>query len=375
MVCFSELEFIPQSQRQPYMILKIAVGALFLLLAWVIYKNSVNRFSSASYVVLITVYTCISSFYRGYYFVALFEALIVFVMTFPLSTRQLWLSLILSMSTYAGFFFMRWPQVPENSQILSAPDHITIFIQQFVIVALLYHLFVRSKERQLQQEKRFSALGREAARVAHDLKGMMTAPLIYLENIETATSMAGTGLQGARELAQVRTQISRIQDSLSELARLCASTALPQTRFLFSEALKASELLYSKNLQQIHVQLTGDLTLTCNRALISSILSNLISNSISAFRQTKKSGGLISITADPGQATILYTDNAGGFSKEALENINTSQAYSTSGSGMGLTIVRENIEALGAQIEFANHAQGVKIKMNFADSNFTNESR
>jgi signal transduction histidine kinase len=260
---------------------------------------------------------------------------------------------------------LRFPNIPESLQHLSLADHLTISAQRLTVLGLTFYFFVREKNYQINAEKRFSLLGRQAARVAHDLKGMIAAPMMQVELVKEKYSNE-TDRNLVSTINQMSHQISTIHESLSELSRLCSLDQLPMTRFKLSEAVTAVKSLYVKNLYEVKIVVESDLEFNCDRSQITAILSNLLSNSLFAFSKNQIEAREIRIVSRKGRLRgFSYIDNAGGFSQSALEFLRRGDKFTNEGSGMGLQIVRECAENLGAEVEFENAEHGAKVVFKF----------
>ena len=102
------------------------------------------------------------------------------------------------------------------------------------------------------------------------------------------------------------------------------------------------------------VSCTPGLTIECDAYRLSSILYNLVHNSINAFQHLKRKGKLISISARENSSAMQITvsDNACGIQRHKLDDIMKPFISETSGGmGLGLWMVSTYVSELGGTIK------------------------
>jgi len=361
-VTFTEAEFVAESKRAFFLTVKSSLCLLFVVFG--LFSSSIKsvRVQSFSYAILTACYCTFASFFRGYYFIAIFEMCIIMTFLFPVDWKVYIVEVFLIQGVFWGSILFRFPNVPESHQLLSGADLVSLPTQQLVILPVFYVFLIRSQHYKQLTERRLGLLGRHAARVSHDLKGMIGSPILYLEKLKVDREL-GVFSEAEFELSMtlVSNQLAEIHGTLSELARLCSLDELPQSKFKLSEAINSSGMIYAKQLHGIKIELSGDLIFNCDRAALSSILGNLFSNSLQVFRGRKIVSPEIIIRAK--SDGFIFLDNGGGFPQKTLASLNSGDFNfnETSGLGMGLKIVTESIKKLNGEVGFSNTDSGVKI--------------
>jgi signal transduction histidine kinase len=117
-------------------------------------------------------------------------------------------------------------------------------------------------------------------------------------------------------------------------------------------------------LQQLRIQRPpGELIVNGDKLRLGQVMSNLISN---ASKYTQHGGSIeVSVTASEGTLAISVTDNGIGISAKALPHIfepfmqeHRAASFDASGLGIGLSLVRELVQAHGGQVAAASAGVG-----------------
>ena len=202
---------------------------------------------------------------------------------------------------------------------------------------------------------RCAALGRSAARVAHEM-GNRLCMLPLLELIEDryaadndlveAAALARQGYERLAELVDEVKAFVRFEQGNHELRPISLAELIHElTAFL----------RYDNTLpfDRLSVRVASDVTVMGNRVKLQQVMINLLKNAAHAIQG--KSDGRIALVvdADEAGAAIRVEDNGCGMSPEVAERI-WEPFFTTKGeqgSGLGLDIVKEIVEAHGGQIE------------------------
>jgi len=363
-----EYPLIPAGDRFLYLILKAPIPLLVIPFVIWLYRDPKNSLINVVMIITFIAYSTIGSLFRPFYVVSLLEGLTILLLTFTLTVRQFWYGVVTGLLGFSALFIFRYPNVPEVSLQLTFGDHLAILCQILIILWVIYYLFVRIKNYQLEAERRFGLIGRQAAHIAHDLKGSLAAPVLHLDSIVHTMKGQFSGTDVPETLGMVSQQLLRMEKSLAELTRLCSLDNLPMSTFKLTDCLRDSQNLFVKKMGSVDFQRSGDIEFHCDRSLLTSIFSNLMLNSAEAFRRSGVDRPEVVLTVYGGATVeLLYRDNGGGFNPRILADLKRNQPTSTWGTGVGLRMVRENLERLGGRVEFRNRADvpGVEISMVF----------
>jgi two-component system sensor histidine kinase GlrK len=217
--------------------------------------------------------------------------------------------------------------------------------------------------------------------VSHELKTPLTA-------IREATELLYDGIGGAlssqqSEIIQImRDNSIRLQKMIENLlnyTKIDSIQAKTKLQYLnlkdvINKVLEAHALTINNKKIKVNVQSSIEETLLLNEEKLSIILDNLISNAVN---YTPESGQIkISINAEPDWFIIDVLDNGPGLEKEDFEKVfdpfyrgNTAHNGLISGSGLGLTIVKDIVETLDGSISLLPSKSGAHFSIRLPKNN------
>lgn len=201
---------------------------------------------------------------------------------------------------------------------------------------------------------RCAALGRSAARVAHEM-GNRLCMLPLLELIEDryadqtdlvqAAAIARQTYERLIELVNEVKSFVRFEQANSELRPISLAELVHEL---------AAFLRYDNTLpsDRLSVRVQTDVNVSGNRVKLQQVLINLLKNAAHAIQGRPDGRISLVVDADEQGATISVEDNGCGMTAEVAERI-WEPFFTTKGdegSGLGLDIVKEIVEAHGGQI-------------------------
>ncbi|RYZ64156.1 MAG: hypothetical protein EOP05_22480, partial [Proteobacteria bacterium] len=195
-------------------------------------------------------YPVAGSVLRPWYALALLQLAMIYAFFFDVKPKLYFSYLIIAVSALYIPFILRWPDVPETREHLGLTDWLTITSHQALILGMAYIFVLEARAYQKRTEASFVAIGKYASRVTHDLKGMLGAPLLYLDHAKAVLSQShdvSPNLLAA--ISETQRKLSDVHLAVSELSRLTATEALPVTRFSLSASLHSSSLLFRRELE------------------------------------------------------------------------------------------------------------------------------
>ncbi|SHE79256.1 Signal transduction histidine kinase [Mariniphaga anaerophila] len=218
------------------------------------------------------------------------------------------------------------------------------------------------KEETKNQVKLLKTRDKILSIVAHDLKGPMTGVLGLSDILnENADQMTADQIKENTQLIRNSTmQTYYLLENLLEWARLQQNQIpfSPENQKLGS-AVKATFRLFKENASRKKIrlvnELTEELTIWADKAMLSSILRNLVSNAIKFTGE----GGVISVSAQKEERVIQFsvTDSGVGITPEKLNNLFAEDAVKSTfgtenekGTGLGLVLCKEFAEKHGGNI-------------------------
>jgi len=231
--------------------------------------------------------------------------------------------------------------------------------------------------------KEFNSLASELHRVeelrknlisdtSHELRTPLSSLMAQLEGMED-----GVITLDKERVKLLREQVDRLSELVEELqdyASLRSQTIKPQIKeFMFKEMINSVVEQFKNSLTEkkiaVHLNFSDDYKITADEKLIERVFANLFDNSI---RYSKAEN--ININAD--QEQITFSDDGVGIPEAHLNDIferffrlEKSRSRETSGLGLGLSIVREIIEAHGFKIKarIPENKKGLEFTIDLVD--------
>jgi hypothetical protein len=184
-VLLSELPLIPESQRPLYAFVKLIFVLGCLPLAYFINKNPTSQPLNALVAINWLAYSIHGQFYRPLYIFSFCQVAVMLSFIFPLSKTVFRWIIGTGLVLFTAVLFYRWQQFVEESQHPAKSD-ILLVILAFTVIAWVSNTFFTS-ERLFREEAvlKFAKIGTQTSRIVHDLKGLTSSPLLYLQIIES----------------------------------------------------------------------------------------------------------------------------------------------------------------------------------------------
>ncbi|HWY40283.1 MAG TPA: ATP-binding protein [Chthoniobacterales bacterium] len=220
----------------------------------------------------------------------------------------------------------------------------------------------RRTEQQTLESERFNALTLLAAGVAHEIGNPLNSLNIHLQLIEReARQLDGAKRAELQESVEVaRAEVNRLDSIITQFLRAIRPTR-PQLRpenvnSIVEEAVRFFTPEIKDRDIVVEQELRSDLPLLqLDRDQIKQAFYNVIKNSFEAM----KSRGILRIRTDMDDSHVVvrFTDSGGGMSPENLSRV--FEPYfttKTSGTGLGLLIVRRIVREHGGELSIESSA-------------------
>lgn len=226
---------------------------------------------------------------------------------------------------------------------------------------------LHAKNLQAQAEKALSQQGRALASVAHEMRNPLTPISLIAERMVRAPAEK---LPEMRSMLEGQVQhLSRMVEDLIDVSR--AKTGKWRLTYahmdivqIIREAVEAcAPLMHKKNLHMDVSLQDAPMLINGDRIRIVQIFTNVLTNSA----KYTPSGGKIALRAEtvPEGFKIVVSDNGIGISAQALPVIFDTYvqdpqavAFNGSGLGIGLTVVRQLVEAHGGSVTAHSEGEG-----------------
>jgi CheY-like chemotaxis protein/anti-sigma regulatory factor (Ser/Thr protein kinase) len=218
---------------------------------------------------------------------------------------------------------------------------------------------------ELQESQQLASIGRSAAAMAH----RMRTPL---QEIRTTADLLGENLkegetaQNRKDVADIVNAVKQMDDAIKRVREAAKQIQPKQVQCDIEEIIRNSFIgnrSYAKQFKerQIQAQITGleslkQRTMQCDKNLIEEAIANLVNNALEAIED---SGHIdISVMETREGIRIEVQDDGPGVDQKRLKLFKPFDTTKQDGLGLGLFIVRRNIEAHGGTISYIEKDKG-----------------
>jgi signal transduction histidine kinase len=223
------------------------------------------------------------------------------------------------------------------------------------------------KEGKRREKMYFSlmSLSLFAANISHAVRTIIYSindDARYLENKIEDTRLKGKASRINREIQR----LLKVVDFMLKYAK----TDLPEEYFnveeLINNVFDAHETIFIERRIECTLDIDSNLSLYGNQIFFQDIITNLVSNSIKALEGTFQRNISCVTQSDSEEMTLIFKDNGIGVPREKREWV--FEVYNTTtpnqgGAGIGLYVVKTNIEALGGSISILDTEEGASFKI------------
>ncbi|PKN16058.1 MAG: PAS domain-containing sensor histidine kinase, partial [Deltaproteobacteria bacterium HGW-Deltaproteobacteria-23] len=211
---------------------------------------------------------------------------------------------------------------------------------------------------ELRQKERLSAMGEVVARVAHEMRNPLFGMTAAAQILEMELSLDPKQQELMNSLLK---ESHRLNNLVEELLHTTRETRINKKRVNLISVIDISLQLVEAMLNEQKISLNknyyGEVWLFADLEKLEQVLLNLIKNAMEA----TKAGGFITVAveSDDSYVSVIVTDNGEGILPENIDRI-FDVFYTTkkNGTGMGLSICRNIVEAHGGSLNASNNPDG-----------------
>lgn len=369
-VCFVDVPLIAIPSHKLLYILGRLLTAI--VCSWILfnvhYRNMVKSYQVPALFTILTFYSIHGQFFLACYYLSFMQEVIAFSFFFSMPKRTFYsiafsgcalmiLAILISPATYSS--------IPEINNKFRFDAILGVLIMTVLAYFGYKHItLTRSNKDRLMD--RFLQVGKNNSFIVHEIKNLMSSPAVYFNILKKEMS----GQQISPQAKEVFSLLNRDFDNLREYVLNVNSLTLNSNE---NSLINPSELA-----QQISIAFFGpqskkyrirylneNAKIYTNINSLRSVLTNLFSNSFDNFKE--KSMGDGEIVIDVKENKLLFKDNGGGFSPNALKQIKNDTHYTekNTGSGIGLYLVKDNLKNQGGAVSVYNEKDWAVVELDF----------
>ncbi len=216
----------------------------------------------------------------------------------------------------------------------------------------------RALQEQVDRRRRLSMMGEMMARLAHQVRTPLATSLLYASQLNKAHLQPD---QRDRFAACILDGLHHLDRMVNDMLLFARGGGAGSESVSLPELLEQVRQSLAPRLQALragwHVTADGDVAVVGNAETLASALTNLAANALNACGEGARLEWCLDTQGD--EARLVLADNGPGIPEDIRERI-FEPFFTTrsSGTGLGLAVVRAIVEAHGGCIRLADAASG-----------------
>lgn len=316
-------------------------------------------------------------FYEGHgqyfqpnYWLAYIQVTSIFPFIFSLDRKTLALLLVTGLILFDGVLFTTSKEFISKGSF--SKELFSDIIIGTVISTLISYIgasvFFAEKMKRNQIYQRFIDLGKNMSFIVHDIKGMISGPCTYVDILSQKLSEGEISENELQLMGYLKEDIDAIRDFVMEMNLLVSSHITDKKNPIkVSAVVKSIRKVFKSKIKNIKIEVIGDMTLMIKIDFLNRIIINSIINSCEAIHKNNVANGRVVIYCEDNLLGIA--DNSGEqldqITLKKLNNPYLSFSNKEQGSGIGILLIKDYINAIGGKFQYGNHVDGVDLKISF----------
>lgn len=358
-VIFIDVPLIAPHLRWAYILGRVLTAAicLFVILANL---RQQSRWQIPLLFMTLVIYSAHGQYFLPCYYLAYMEVIIPLGLFFQIPQKQFYtmiltsLAIMLFMVIYSASSYSTDPEVTLKFKF----DASMGVIITTILSVLGYNYITRTRQEREILMERFLDLGCHTSSIMHDLKGLLTTPITYVEVLNDRLELVSS------EDHRLNDVLSFLKDDLLFLNQYVNEiNSLNHLNeeigwFQLSEVVTVVQTILQGSLKEATLETKNDFVLYFNKSVLIKVLYNVVMNSIEAKLPQNKLK--IEITFNQKENAIIISDNGTGFAKDTLKDLNSGRLVTSEkkNGGIGIYLIRRLLESRGSTIWFENNSEG-----------------
>ncbi len=221
---------------------------------------------------------------------------------------------------------------------------------------------LRHAQDELIQAAKLAVLGELSTGISHEMNQPLAAIRSYADNARLLIQH-GREADAESNLRQIADLTDRMAQISSQLKLFARKTDGELTRVSLKDAIDASSSILKPQFKKSHTRLRLDncdeIYLLANRVQLEQVLVNLFGNAMNAMSEIASPQIAVSVETVNSKVAITVKDNGPGIATEHLQSI-FDPFFTTreKGLGLGLSISHRIMSSMGGELDAGNHKQG-----------------
>lgn len=326
------------------------IGSVFFFTVY-FWKYKFSDLSGAVFSIILMVYIISMMWFMPVYEAAYFQ---ISLASAFLPFKRSWLHPVISFFGMIGILTNYYLQdsIQWTLPAVSRADWISIIVITFALAFVIQNFVIASHRRDQENLRRFGVIGRDAARLTHDLKGLISSPMLLLEFLrDKKNSLPPEAYE--QQMNLLIDDMNHIREKVISINRLALTNGSASDSNINLIITKVTKLLV-RRLSHIDISLPEERVVKGNAEILHSIFFNLFINSIQAFEK-KESLEQAKIEIYWLKNHLYFKDNAGGLSK-------------SDEVGLGLELIGIDAKSLGAEFSIWTEGTNTIAEFRFGKS-------